>query len=170
MAHQNKFGTTTQERFLNKVRKTNGCWIWTGAKNADGYGLLYFNGRHWSAHRYSWFLVHGFLPDSKAGDKRVVMHSCDNPTCVNPSHLSLGSRRENTRDMIRKGRIRPSPGERNGRALLTEADVRNIIIERETGARIAAIAARYGVGHRAVEKILSGRSWRHLHRKIEAAK
>jgi hypothetical protein len=90
-------------RFWAHVDKTGECWVWTGARNAAGYGDFHRGGgmNHVFAHRYSWELVHGSLPEG-----RLVLHHCDNPPCVNPKHLFDGTHADNTRDMIRKGRDR----------------------------------------------------------------
>lgn len=91
-------------RFWAKVIKSDsGCWEWTGTRNENGYGLggMKFSGggREALAHRTAWTLVHGPIPENSC-----VLHACDNPLCVNPSHLSLGSQRDNMLDMRAKGR------------------------------------------------------------------
>jgi hypothetical protein len=92
-------------RFWAKVKKTDGCWQWTGAATPDGYGFLAraINGeRHpLRAHRFSWELHRGPVPEGL-----WVLHRCDNPRCVNPDHLFLGDRTANMRDCAAKGRIR----------------------------------------------------------------
>lgn len=87
------------ERFLSKVDKTDKCWLWTGAKNKQGYGSLKISGRQCRANRISYQLFNGDIPNG-----HFVMHTCDNPACVNPAHLITGSPKENTQDMFKKGR------------------------------------------------------------------
>jgi len=88
------------ERFWEKVQKTDNCWNWVGAKNRFGYGILHQGNKTQQAHRF----IYGYLRGPiKPG--LVVMHSCDNPPCVNPSHLSVGTIRENALDALRKGRL-----------------------------------------------------------------
>lgn len=91
------------DRFWAKVDRSGECWLWTASVRRDGYGN--FNrgsGDGWvSAHRFSYELHHGPIPA-----RLLVLHSCDNRRCVNPSHLSLGTHRDNTRDAITKGRFR----------------------------------------------------------------
>ena len=91
------------ERFMSKVNKTDDCWIWTGGIDNDGYGLFGYRGdgtkRQWRAHRWIMHQTKG-LDDSKP----VVMHTCDNPSCVNPDHLINGTSKDNIHDMMKKGR------------------------------------------------------------------
>ena len=84
------------------------CWIWKGHKK-KGYGYYSHHQIAYRAHRISYFLVYGEIPEDK-----IVCHKCDNPSCVNPQHLFLGSSRENTQDMISKGRLNRSRGENKG--------------------------------------------------------
>ena len=87
------------ERFWNKVDKTDDCWNWTASKNIQGYGYFRFDGKMRKAHRMAWLLVNGEIPDGMC-----VCHTCDNPGCVNPIHLWLGTNQDNMDDMNNKGR------------------------------------------------------------------
>jgi hypothetical protein len=91
-------------RFWKYVQRSadNVCWLWTGARNDNGYGHLYAEGRMVYAHRLSWELHNG----AEVSPDLEVMHACDNPPCVNPGHLSVGTQADNMADMIRKGRGR----------------------------------------------------------------
>lgn len=93
---------TGEERFYanTPIREPDTCWEWQGHRE-KGYGILMVYGRRLYAHRISYFLTHGDIP---AG--LVVMHSCDNPPCANPAHLSVGTQGDNLRDMASKGRDR----------------------------------------------------------------
>ena len=88
-----------EERFWAKVEKTDWCWIWTGARSQFGYGNLTTNGKQENAHRVSWEIHFGPIPDGMR-----VLHACDNPPCVRPFHLFLGTQKDNNRDRETKGR------------------------------------------------------------------
>jgi hypothetical protein len=88
-----------EERFFAKVQKTDGCWLWTASLNKAGYGQIYAEGRPQHASRISWRIHNGAIP---AG--LHVCHHCDNPRCVRPDHLFLGTRSDNMQDMLAKGR------------------------------------------------------------------
>lgn len=139
-----------------RTDRTGSCWLWTGAKHGDGYGLILFKGKHYRAHRAAWEAANGEPPPADMS----VMHTCDNPACVNPAHLRLGTHTENMHDMQRKGRGR-------GKAKLTPDQVREIRRDFRVYGRkknnLAEIAARYpGITRAGVYQAASGRSWRNL--------
>lgn len=139
------------ERFWNKVDKTDACWNWTAAlSRKDGYGQFQLHGGPKLAHRVSWFLTHGSWPNA------LVLHSCDNPRCVNPAHLREGTHRDNMRDRSERGRCARNSGEDCGRAKLTAEQV--ACIRKEAGTQ-RAIAAAYGVSQSLVGQIKRGVVW-----------
>lgn len=91
--------STEEQRFWARVEKSDGCWLWTGAQHFRGYGATTPIRGHTRAHRVSWVLTNGLIPDG-AG----VLHRCDTPLCVNPAHLYLGSQRQNLADCVARGR------------------------------------------------------------------
>ncbi len=100
---------TAEERFWARANRTpgDGCWLWTGGRNHDGYGKFWYKGKNWIAHRFSWLLHFGSIPSGMD-----VLHRCDTPACTNPAHLFLGTRVDNVIDRDRKGRA--ASGDRHG--------------------------------------------------------
>lgn len=144
------------ERFWNKVNKGDGCWLWTASTNDDGYGhFRSAAGKHLNAHRYSYQLHNGAIP---AG--MTVMHSCDTPRCVNPEHLRLGTHAENMADMRSKNR--GTSGEKNHKAKLTEAQVREIKSNPPKRGEFKAFAAKYGIIPSYLGRLLKGETWGHV--------
>ena len=147
-----------KSRFWAKVRKSNGCWEWVGGLAAQtGYGDFY-DGKRWSTHRYSWTIHTGAIPSGLC-----VLHSCDNRRCVRPNHLFLGTKRQNSQDMVMKGRhrVEPKKGQDHGEAKLTEAQVLRIraIYKRGNG---ITLAAKYGVSPSLISMIVLRKAWKHL--------
>lgn len=150
---------TLEERFFRKVVVTDDCWKWVGPVRPNGYGQIQEGGkgsRTISAHRLSYQIHKGEIPEGL-----VVMHSCDNPSCVNPDHLSAGTYKENTSDMIAKGRKRTvaPKGTGNGKAKLNDGLVRYI---RQSDKKPASIARELGLSENCIRGVLSGRTWSHV--------
>jgi hypothetical protein len=146
------------EDFLDRVcRSPSGCWEWVGARYPHGYGLLEMPGRgRVTAHRFSYEHFCGPIP---AG--LFVCHCCDNPPCIRPDHLFLGTLRDNTEDAVTKGRY--PRGERNGAgAKLTPAGVVEIRQRRAAGESCESIARSFGVSRAAVRHVVSRTRWRHV--------
>jgi hypothetical protein len=150
------------EKFWNKVKKSDGCWEWTGHTGSKGYGRFRVNNKFYGAHRFSWMLTNGEIPKGI-----FVCHQCDNPSCVRPSHLFLGTPKDNTQDMIRKKRrkqiygVRVSnPGEKNPRAKLNWVIVNRLREEYipKYGALIG-LARKYGLDESIVGDVVRYRCW-----------
>lgn len=138
-------------KFVNKGEE-NECWTWNGAKATHGYGAFSVGIKRTTAHRFSWQLHFGEIPKGM-----MVCHKCDNPPCVNPKHLFLGTDADNQRDKKLKGRA--ARGERNNKAKLTESDVREIRTLIEQGLSYREIARMFNVRHAAILTIKSGKNW-----------
>ena len=149
------------ERYWSKVQKGESCWPWRACRTKRGYGQILVGSRtdgtrHLAyAHRVAYELTVGPIPNGLC-----VLHTCDNPSCVNPSHLWLGTVADNNRDCNAKGRRGEEPrGEKSGMAKLTEKNVLAIRLDLRTQ---SVIAANYGVSRATVGYIKRRETWRHL--------
>jgi hypothetical protein len=152
---------TTVGRFLAKVDKTglNECWNWTAGRNLYGYGQFWMDGKQWGAHRVSYEIYNGPIPTGEGYHGTCVCHSCDNPPCVNPAHLFIGTITDNTRDRNAKGRAQCTQGVAHHQSKLNEAQVRAI---RTDPRPHRAIAGDYGITQQHVGKIKRLEQWRHI--------
>jgi hypothetical protein len=145
-------------RFWLKVRKTETCWIWTGCKSGGGYGFISRNKVAVHAHRVSWELHNGPIPEGME-----ILHNCpegDNPACVNPAHLRVGTHAENMADTVIKGQA--VKGEQVSISKLTEESVREIRRLLNQGNSLAKLAAQFHVGHSTIGAIRYRKTWRHV--------
>lgn len=135
----------------------SGCWEWQRGKTAYGYGAVRYDGRSTSAHRMSWLVCRGEIP---AG--QCVLHKCDNPPCVRPEHLFLGSTYDNNRDRAAKGRSAPLRGETNGMAKLTADGVRLIRAMFTYGFSQDEIGKLFRVPQGYVSHVVLRKVWAHV--------
>jgi Autographiviridae endonuclease len=148
------------------VRQPNGCLEWTGNIRNGAYGRVWFRGKMQPAHRVSYMLNVGPIPEGM-----VICHHCDNPPCGDPEHLFLGEIADNHADMTMKGRgFVPVPrrGEKHERATVTEAEVLHIRASHHAGESQSAIARRMGVDRQTVTNICLGKTWKHVGGPIRA--
>lgn len=149
-----------EKRFWAKVNKSDGCWIWTGAKSSKGYGFIGSGGsggRMLLAHRVSYEFANGEIPDGM-----MILHSCDNPSCVNPDHLRVGTCSDNIQEAFDKGRKIPPifHGEENAKSKLTNDKVRFILSNPDLGHK--EIADMFGLSPNCVRSVRIGRTWTHV--------
>lgn len=142
---------TVEERFWLRVDRSagvSGCWPWTGHRRHGGYGK-FTTPTTTLAHRASWEIANGPIPDGLH-----VCHACDNPPCVNPAHLFLGTNADNVADRVAKGR--PAFGERWHSSKLTDVQVREIRASTEP---IRVLGPRYGIAFSTIAAIRAGRRY-----------
>lgn len=153
----------TADRFWSKVAMSaDGCWTWKASVNPHGYGQFMLPGHRLTrAHRLAWQIANGPLPDGA-----VVMHRCDNPPCVNPEHLAIGTQLDNIADMHAKGRASggrtPRPGTQNPNAKVTDDQIHEIRRLRQAGITCKTVAGMFGISPAQVSRIATGKRWAHL--------
>ena len=144
--------------FFHRVdkRSEDECWPWAGYIGPWGYGVFGIARKQMPATHVAWFLETGELPPAGF----LLMHSCDNPPCVNVRHLKVGTDADNHADRDAKGRL--PRGDRRWNAKLTEANVREARTLRAAGLTYRELAARYGVDKKAIERAVKGQTWDHV--------
>lgn len=140
-----------EHAFWSRVKFTADCWLWLGSADSTGRGLF----RRTTAPRAAWEMVNGPIPNGL-----IICHECDNPPCVRPDHLWLGTDTDNMRDRDTKGR--QARGETNGMSKLSAAQVIEIRARRAAGESCTAIAKSIGVSKGTVSKVALGQAWRHV--------
>ncbi len=144
-------------RFFKFVNKTEFCWLWTGSYCYYGYGQISINGKPRRAHRISYEMHKGEIPKDM-----FVCHKCDNPSCVNPDHLFLGTQEDNMKDMFKKNRQNTAKGERRFFSKLKNEDIPQIRELYNNNNRTKIIANIYGVSTQSILDIINGKAWKHV--------
>lgn len=162
-----KFIPLQADRFWSHVDRSDSskCWEWIGSRTSAGYGRIFVTPKSLYAHRISWELANGKIP---AG--LHVLHKCDNPPCVNPAHLFVGTAKDNAIDKSNKGRARNAMvrGTEHTLAKLTDDDVREIRRIYQPSPRKKSpfsgptLAKKYGVAPSLIHRIVHGKSWPHV--------
>lgn len=143
------------EKFFMRVEKTDSCWNWVGPTR-KGYGSIWVDGKNVRVHRASWVLKFGEIPSGL-----LVLHKCDNPSCVNPDHLYIGTQKDNMKDKVDRNRCahRDNKGEHSGRAVLTN----EMILAIRSDTRMNKdIADSYSVDKSTISDIKRRKSWKHI--------
>ena len=135
-----KFEPEVLSRFWSKVDRSGDCWEFRGTILTSGYGQVKVRQKKWRAHRFAWVATHGPIPDGL-----LVRHRCDNPPCVKPAHLELGTHADNMRDKMERGRQTPLAGERHPLARLTVEAIREIRAAPSRHGVCVELAEKYGV-------------------------
>lgn len=160
MSIKNRFSiyTHNEQVFFDKVlkhiiiQKKSNCWIWQGCVDKKGYGIF----GDWKAYRWTYFLWYGDIPDGK-----WILHKCDNTSCVNPNHLFAGTRQDNIRDMVRKGR--QCSGIKNAMHKLDNKQVREIRrLFWEEGKKYTELSRIFKVTAPNIRNIIRRKTWKHL--------
>lgn len=124
------------------------CWQWIAA--GRHYGVFYFDRKDWSAHRFSFLVFNGYLPE-------MVLHTCDNKKCVNPEHLYAGDRQQNAKDASERNRLPVGPA--NNKTKLTAPEVLEIKKRVAAGESILSVSKDFPVSYQAVRQIIRGKAW-----------
>lgn len=149
--HSNMRGVPFNLRYTADAK--SGCWLWVGGVTTSGYGTCSMHGQK-VAHRVSWVIHNGVIPNGMN-----VLHRCDTPACVNPAHLFLGTHQDNMADLRQKGRAYGAKGEANYGAVITEDQALSILNDPRSGPELAR---QYGISQESVSNIRNGKTWRHL--------
>lgn len=143
-------------RFWNKVKKTPTCWLWIGGRFPKGYGMFTVKGIPRKAHRISWQIHNGSIPEGL-----LVLHHCDNPPCVNPKHLWVGTHQDNVDDSVSKGRR--CKGENQWEAKLSSSDILKIRKwYKSKKFTQSEMAKHFKVHLHSIENAIHRRTWAHL--------
>lgn len=149
----------TEDRFWSKVDKSSDCWNWTASKGRFGYGVFGIgHSKTVLSHRFAWSEVNGPIQEGVC-----VLHKCDNPSCVRPDHLFLGTVADNNLDKMSKGRCPDRAGEKNNRAKLTQGQVDTMRRLWATGRYSRAqIASTFSITSTYAKRIIDGKRWREV--------
>lgn len=152
-----KKGTTFWDRVYSHVEKDGDCELFTGHRDECGYGRINRGDRLVRLHREVWMRDNGPIPEGA-----VIMHTCDQPACIEPSHLQLGVQADNIADMMTKGRHRALKGSKSPRAKLHEQNIPVIRAMLIRGDTCASIGLLFGVTDAMIRHIKKGRAWTHV--------
>ena len=141
--------TNTRNSFLNKfIKKEHGCWEWQKGFNSKGYGMFYYKNKDILAHRFAYEFFIG-----KIENMLFVCHKCDNPKCVNPNHLFLGTQKDNVKDMIIKGRKFVMPRDENTETKIFTDDIK-LIKEMYGVEKVKTIAEKFNVSRQTIYRVV----------------
>lgn len=148
-------------RFWDKVDRSGDCWTWTATKNSHGYGQIGIEGRLHIASRVAWEMENR----RRLVRGQQVLHRCDNPACVRPAHLFIGTAVDNMQDCVRKGRFKfcePRRGIQNNKAKLNEAGVIEVRRRYDAGETLSSLSRGFGMARATLRRIVRREGWRHV--------
>ncbi len=152
------YDESLKKRILRNYEEVNGCWNWKKYKNSLGYGIINVKGKIHLAHRISWQIFKGEIPESL-----LICHTCDNPSCINPNHLWMGTNKENQEDMFKKNRSRHVRGDDHSSSKLDSEKVKKIrSLSKPRYYTAKRLAEEFKVSEVTIHNIIYGRTWRHL--------
>jgi hypothetical protein len=154
---ENKLPAEFKAIFEDQFYKGCGCWLWQGAMNDRGYGVIHYGKKRYLASRVSYLLYVGEFDDSLC-----VLHKCDNPSCINPDHLFLGTRGDNNKDRTKKGRGRVAVGIRCSLSKLSEEDVKSIRQKSASGIGDKDLSKVFNTAPSNIYMIKTRRTWKHI--------
>lgn len=155
-----KIGRITKEELLASVVIVGDCWEWKYSMQRGNYGTFRRHGKQWTAHRISYFMFHVDAPMGVLTDRSIaVRHKCDNPPCINPDHLELGTHYDNVMDKV--NRDRHNRGRRVWKAKLHDEDIETIFRMRRDGMSVIQIAEHFNIMRSSIYRILHRKAWRH---------
>lgn len=140
--------------FWSKVRKGDDCWEWQGARTPFGHGVFSNKAGMKTAHRFSYLIHHGEMPQGM-----FVCHKCDNPACVNPAHLEIGDQFDNMGGCSKRGRI--ARGNRHPRSKLTDVKAKAILMLYRDGVGLMELTQMFRVSQNAIRQVVTGVTWHH---------
>lgn len=143
------------KKFWAHVNKTDSCWLWTGILNNKGYGVSRYKMHTYLAHRMSYVMENGPIPDGL-----IVLHICDVPSCIKPAHLRLGTQKDNMAECAAKDRS--CFGERNGHSKLTPESVREMRLEYAEGTTLAELSRKYKVDRMTITSAIRRKTWKRV--------
>lgn len=157
-----RWNGSPEDRFWDRVDKTPGygpngdCWLWTGSCVESGHGRVKREGKLILTHRYSYKITHGLYPEP------CGLHTCDVPSCVNPSHIYAGTKQDNARDKMVRGRCNSPKGSQVRVSKLKEMDIPVVRTLLSQGHSYRAVAQRFGVSSTSIRWIATGRTWKEV--------